>query len=362
VVTATRRTDGLCTGSASACLASGNEIQREYVYEDGYFDGPSREFRGFGVVEESYIHSTSAVQLSHRTVTFHQEDHLRGQIESEEVYAQLGHLARRESYIWDTQADPGGARTQVFLREKKSEVFDIDGSTQPAQCRVDRNEEPDAFGRVATRCSLACGSSTTDCTAGTGTAGMVITTSAWANPTYTAGSHPAVRERPASVSVSYVKPDLSTATLTQQSFDYFWPQGNVHHATTTGDGTTNGNAVVTTLYDTYGNVISVTDPRGAVSTSVYSGTPFHLFPSSETNAVGHTVQTQWDLRYGNEKQVTGPNGEITVAVYDAAGRVVCEAKPGQSCSGGSPVPGRSTATTSAIRKDRTSRKSSRTSR
>jgi hypothetical protein len=29
---------------------------------------------------------------------------------------------------------------------------------------------------------------------------------------------------------------------------------------------------------------------------------------------------------------------LTVATYDAAGRVKCEAKPGQSCAGASPVP------------------------
>ena len=326
VLTATRRTDGLC-GATPACLLSGNVIHRAYTYADGYFDGPTREFRGFGSVKEEFKWGASASHTPYRVVTFDQADHTRGQIKKEQLFGSNDTPLGTETYTWDTQI-PDGVRTQVFLVEKKTEEFDADGNGEPPQCRLDRNEEPDVYGRVSTRCTLPCGTSAEGCSGNV--EGQVTTTSAWANPSYT-GAEPVVRERPASIIVSYVKPGGGSETLSQQTFTYFWPQGNVHKATTIGDGTTGGNAVVETTYGSHGNMTSVKDARGGLSESAYDDTPFKLFPSTETNAVGHAVQTEWDLRYGKETQVTGPNGEVTLAAYDAAGRVVCEAKPGQSC-------------------------------
>jgi RHS repeat-associated protein len=335
VVTATRRTDGLCSGTAGACLDAGHEIQRTYEYADGYFHGPTRELRGFGEVTENYVHSSTAAPTSKRIVHFSQSDHTRGAVEKEETIGGGNTPIRTETFTWLTQAD--GDRTQVFLYEKKTEEFDADGGSEPPLCRLDRNNWPDVYGRVSTRCTVPCGGGDPGGCAIVGE-GKVTTTTVWADPSFTAGSEPAVRERPASVSVSYVKPGGGSETLSQQSFTYFWPEGNVHQTTTTGDATTGGNAVVMMAYDAHGNMTSVTDARGGISTSTYTGTPFQLFPSSETNAVGHTVQKQWDLRYGKATQVTGPNGEVTVATYDAAGRITCEAKPGQSCTGPSRVP------------------------
>jgi RHS repeat-associated protein len=340
VVTATRRTDGLCTGTATACRDSGNEIQRTYSYENGYFDPATREFRGFGRVTESIPWFSSSGNAGRRIVTFSQAAHTRGQILTDETWGSLFSVGNvvmsRKTNTWATQAD--GSRTQVYLQEAKSEDFDPTG-VEPAVCRLDRNAAPDVYGRVTTRTTLPCGASVTATCSGADPVGAVTTVSNWATPSFTAGTDPAVRERPGSIAVSYMTPSCTSQTLTQQAFTYDWPEGNVLTATTNGDATTGGNATVTSGYGNYGNMTSVTDPRTAQSTSVFSGTPFELFPSSETNAVGHTVQTQWDLRHGKEKQVTGPNGEVTQATYDAAGRVVCEAKPDQSCTGGPGVPG-----------------------
>jgi RHS repeat-associated protein len=341
LVTETRRTDGLCAGAPSACLDSGNEIQRTYRYEEGYFDGPSREFRGFGKVTERYVWSSAANINSTpmRVLHFNQDDHTRGQIDMEETIATVFSLpsgsmtpVSRMTYTWDQQLD--GSRTQIFLREKKTELFDVDAvGNEAPQCRLDRNEAPDEYGRVSTRCTLPCGGAPPEGCAGS-TEGKVTTESDWADPPSLTSTDPAVRERPASVTVSWVKPGGGSETLSQQTFTYDWPMGNVLTATTTGDATTNGSALVQSGYDgTFGNMTSVEDARGGTATTSYAGTPFELFPSAETNAVGHTVETLWDLRHGKEIQVTGPNDEVTSATYDAAGRVTCEAKPGQTCGG-----------------------------
>jgi RHS repeat-associated protein len=340
VVTAVRRTDGLCTGTPSACLASGNEIQRTYAYKDGDFDAATREFRGFGWVQETFPEYSPSASSGSRTVTFSQADHTRGQILTDEIRAvSISPLLRRETYTWATQAD--GNRTQVYLAEKKTEEFAVDVTGVPPVCRIDRNSPPDPYGRVASRATLPCDASVTASCSGGDPVGTVTTLSPWADPSPDpAPGQWGVRERPASVTVSYVTPGCTNKEVSAQGFTYDWPRGNVLTATTTGDATTGGNATVTTAYDymsagseEYGNLTSVTDARGGQSTSVYSGTPFSLYPSSETNAVDQTVQTQWDLRHGKETQVVGPNGEVTAASYDAAGRVSCEAKPGRSCPG-----------------------------
>jgi hypothetical protein len=337
VVTATRKTDGLCTGTSSACLNSGNEIQRTYTYAEGEFDGPTREFRGFGLVTENFPGHPGGL-VGRRETHFNQEEHSRGQVDLQETkvnaFGDGFIVVSRETFAWQTKTTDL-PRTQVWLAEKKSEVFDVETGSGSSQCRVDRNVEPDIYGRVSTRCSLPCGTGTPgSCSAAVD--GKVTTESIWADPSSSSIGDPLVRERPSSVTVSYVKSGGTSKTVSEQTFTYAWPAGNVLTATTVGDATTGGNATVATTYGNHGNMASVTDARNGQSTTVYSGTPFELFPSTETNAAGHSVHTQWDLRYG-QMQVIGPNGssngDVSSATYDKAGRVTCEAKPGNTCPG-----------------------------
>jgi hypothetical protein len=347
VVTGTRRTDGLCslavsdpfTLTGNPCLAQGHELVSTLEYEKGYFDGSEREFRGFGKVTERF----PGEPQRYRVVEFNQATHTRGQIESEEVWATTGSRASREDYTWATHVPDGGVdRTQVYLSEHVSQIFDLDTPSTATQCTTKRNELPDEWGRVTRSCATDCSESAPGVCTGTGlSAGTVITETSWAD----LGAS-GIRERPEIVTTKYVLPGAGgTSTLTVKHYAYD-ALGNVTSVRTEGLGS--ADATVTNQYDepgsgkpARGNITKVVEPEqfgtGVGTTSSFTAATSYLFPTTETSALQLTATKVWDLRYGKEIQVTGPNGEVSVATYDAAGRTLCEAKPGSSCSSGIPT-------------------------
>ncbi|MGE0477197.1 MAG: FG-GAP-like repeat-containing protein, partial [Nitrospirales bacterium] len=81
-------------------------------------------------------------------------------------------------------------------------------------------------------------------------------------------------------------------------------------------------------YDAYGNVTCTLDPRGNPTTLVYD-TPSQTFAISATNALEHVTSTSYygvngvtmtTGLYGQVKTVTDPNGAVTTSEYDALGR------------------------------------------
>jgi hypothetical protein len=353
LLTGTRKTDGLCTTSATdpydpspsqnACIGSGNEVVRTYEYQDGFFDGVSREFRGFGLVTEFFV---GPAEKSYREVSFNQAEHKRGQIDKEEIYADVGKLASREIFTWDIS--PDGPRTQVWLAEHTTETLNIDTTASASQCQMERNTEPDDYGRVATQCTLACGTSSPGvCTSLP--VGSVIVATDWANPSGNPlNGDPGVRERPVSVTTSYVSAPSTTTDLLIKRFRYDGlalgavAKGNVTRVLTSP---LNGQpATVINAYDgTYGNITSLSGPTNEKSLSTYGSATFELFPTSEkqcltsactaANEYLETTKT-WSLAHGQELTISGPNGGQTSAFsYDAAGRVECEAKPDDDLSG-----------------------------
>lgn len=85
------------------------------------------------------------------------------------------------------------------------------------------------------------------------------------------------------------------------------------------------NPCVTLTHDAYGNVATVTDARGSVTTTTYDAT-FHTFPVSVTtpgtpNAPGGlATHSTYDERFGVVLTVTDPNNAATTHAYDAFGR------------------------------------------
>jgi RHS repeat-associated protein len=347
VVTGTRRTDGLCglsvtdafTLIGNPCLAQGHEVVTTLEYEKGYFDGVEREFRGFGKVTERY----PAEPDRSRVVEFNQATHTRGQMESEEIWAAPGSLASREDYSWTTYVpDVNVDRTQVYMSQQVTDVFDLDTPSTAKQCSMKRNERPDSYGRVTRSCALSCGTWPQVGCVGAGLpAGLVVTETAWATI-----ANSGVRERPATVTTKY-KPAPGTNPQTLALKHYLYDgSGNVTSVRTEGLGS--ADATVTNEYDepgsskpARGNITKVIEPEqqgtGIGTTSTFAAATSFLFPTTETTPLGLTTTKLWDLRHGKESQVTGPNGEVSVATYDAAGRTLCEAKPGSSCSSGIPT-------------------------
>ena len=93
------------------------------------------------------------------------------------------------------------------------------------------------------------------------------------------------------------------------------------------------------VYDAYGNKISVTVSSPAVGAAViqtrtrttgYAATAANpvagQFPTTSTNALGHSETQEYDHRNGKVTKLTGPNGLTTTWDYDGFGRKVKETR------------------------------------
>lgn len=76
-------------------------------------------------------------------------------------------------------------------------------------------------------------------------------------------------------------------------------------------------------YDSFGNVVQVTDARGAATTTTYDPT-YHQFPTQTCNALGQCTSQTWDYVLGLTTDETDANGATTHTVYDALGRRTSE--------------------------------------
>ncbi|MGH7789918.1 MAG: RHS repeat-associated core domain-containing protein [Candidatus Binatia bacterium] len=83
-----------------------------------------------------------------------------------------------------------------------------------------------------------------------------------------------------------------------------------------------------TEYDDLGNVVSTKDELDQVRTTTYDAVG--LYPLVEANALGHQVITAVDYRWGVPLAVFDPNLSLTLYAYDAAGRLRCLARAGDS--------------------------------
>ncbi len=90
------------------------------------------------------------------------------------------------------------------------------------------------------------------------------------------------------------------------------------------DGGANDPSVGMT-YDAYGNLLTTRDPRGNTSRIGYDGTS--TFPTTATNALSQNTTMQYYAGtstdsglYGQVQSVTDPNGAVTTMTYDTFGR------------------------------------------
>jgi len=84
-------------------------------------------------------------------------------------------------------------------------------------------------------------------------------------------------------------------------------------------------------YDTTGNVIEATDPKGNTTTRTYSAETNRALPESIINPLGHGIYAEWQ-KYGESyngdlASITDANGAETNYWYDQLGRKVLEITP-----------------------------------
>ena len=74
------------------------------------------------------------------------------------------------------------------------------------------------------------------------------------------------------------------------------------------------------VYDTYGNLVTVTDALGNTTTFGYD-TQSHTYLTSITNALNHTVTATYDSNRGFLTSITDAKGNTTFFEYDILGRI-----------------------------------------
>lgn len=334
VVAATRLNDGLCTPPAGAnvfdrnenpCIDQGHEILSFHDYQDGRLDIEyeydssgtpiavvDRGFNGFRRVTRSDIDGN-------QTVTVFGQGHLvRGRVLELHYYAgsaETGSLIRYETNQWASRPLSGG-REQVWLHRNGRFTFDLGGAPHFVSTT---NHAVDASGNVLHTSVLG------------NRLPQVDTISEYAVPFGSNGAFP--RNRPWQVTTQTVG-----GVLDRRQFFYDGaPLGTLSAGNMTSSRAwldTESRWVTTTYgYDTYGNLTLVRDPRGGETTTFYDdGKGTHLYPLIETNPLGHQTVTAMDYDHGKPAVAWGANGTATATLfrYDAAGRLTCEARPGDS--------------------------------
>ncbi len=332
VVGATRLNDGLCTPPAGAdvldpaenpCIDAGHELVSRFDYQDGLLsvdyvlDGGGepvsvvdRGFAGFARVTRTDIDGNQTVS------TFGQSELDRGKLLELYYYAGeavSGELIRYETNQWEHRpASP--LRDQVWLGRNSRITFDLGGNPHAI---FSSNDEVDEWGNVL-RTSV-WGSSRP----------RVDTFTEYAVPFGANDCFPF--DKPSRVYT--VDP---SGLLDERVFRYDGaPQGALSRgnltAVDTWLDTESAWVTVENEYDDLGNLTEIRDALGRVSTINYDdGNGTYLYPATEINPLGHQSRKVFDYRHGLPAVAWGANGPATASVfsYDAAGRLVCESRPG----------------------------------
>ena len=334
VVAGTRLNDGLCTPPPGAdvfspaenpCIEAGHEILSFFRYEDGRLaveyelDGAGnplavahREFRGFRSVTRSDVDGNDSLTV------FAQDSIAKGQ---PLLVARLagalgeGHLVRWEANSWATRP-LGAGRDQLWLQQNTRVTADLGAEIHVV---TTRNDDVDGFGNVL--------HSWTEGTA----LPRVESFTEYAVPIGSDGFFP--RDKPRRSSTRDVG-----GVLEDRRFHYdnlaFGAVGAGNLTKVEAWLDTSASWIATeNNYDTFGNIVAVRAANGATTTTSYDdGTGAFLYPIRVANPLGQETVTLFDYRFASPALTWGANGIETLIgyAYDAAGRLTCEVRPGDS--------------------------------
>ena len=292
---------------------NGNEATTNYTYEGGFFDYDSREYRGF-----SYVKQTNPEGSYGETYYYTQDDVYKGlpwkQIFSDSnnnVFtaslnyyqntpyseANFPHLNQRNEYLCD------GAATKDQI--DWSTMDKTDQSLQSYCKKTQADFSYDSYGNLTRKYSYGDVSVTGD--------------EKDENTEYTYDTTNYIVALP---SRTYVK-DRSGVVKASIWFEYWSGTTNLKTKTfglNVDSKSDSDNPVVNYAYDAYGNLQTVTDARGCVTTTTYDSTT-HTYPATIMNCLNQTVQKTYDYRFGNVLTETDPNNNVVTNTYDPFGRL-----------------------------------------
>src|SRR3989344_3256736 len=250
----------------------GNGFEAEsgysYLYFNGKFDYLNKEFRGFGIVNETLPDSST---VSH---FFHQDNALKGREFKTSIYGSQGNHIRDNLNSYSISGD-----NMIYLNETSSQIYD--GEATPFVTNV--TFEYDLYGNIQKVNNLGNVDISGD--------EKFETFNYFYNTTNFVVNKPS--------NYTLFASDDSTI-VNQINYFYDGQTGGVNIGRLTKVKNINnlgGNPETLYAYDSLGNVITLTNPRGYNTTYGYESTG--SFKTNETNALGHIVQYNYNLGTGN---------------------------------------------------------------
>jgi YD repeat-containing protein len=275
------------------------------TYENGLYDLPAQEFRGFGKATETRPDGSKVIH------TFHQDEAKKGRELSTMIVDGQDAPYLAVVNLWTAEQSNGITTVRLERTERSS----YDGVL--ADPMVTRTEYAnfDDYGNsrlIIDHGDLAVSSDTTYTTRE-----YIYNPSLWI-----------VNKVKHSVVMAALEPQKLRESwfYYDRAFDLDSPPfaGNLtkeEHWNNTGE-----NPVITYKYDSYGNLSRKTDPLGHVTEIVYD-TTYHTFPELVYNAKNHLVTNLFNPVIGKPVSVTDPNGITTNYGYDVFNRLIQVIKP-----------------------------------
>ncbi|HDD24734.1 MAG TPA: hypothetical protein ENF52_04795, partial [Chloroflexi bacterium] len=275
--------------------------QTEYVYSGGLYDAATREFRGFSQVE--------AIEGCGRVVRteFLQESYNKGRPAVVTTADTQGNIWKKQIYTWAAETPyPGLDIYFTYLQQLDVLTYDGDDTFRQLRTRF----QYDDYGNLLN--TYAEGE--------VGVSGDESKTLRF----YAYNQDKWIVDKP------YLIQTLDSEDRIVAQVRYYYDGSSV-----LGDTPTRGNLtreeewldrpeerwIPTTLeYDEFGNVVSITDARGATVSNEYDVTG--TFIVRTVNALGHRTHVQYDPRNGKVVMAEDQNGVRNLTEYDALGRIV----------------------------------------
>ena len=269
----------------------GNVSTILYDYIGGYYDRVEREYRGFNQVIQTNPDQTTVARIYWVDNQF-----LKSKIFVVETQDPAGNLLVQSYYDWTTaNLDPA-----VFVRLGMEQTLYFDAPDDYVGWQIDYTYD-DANGNLLSKRRFGSN------------AEEVISTYAYNNY----GDWMWRR-------TSHTLSGSASGKVRETIYEYEDNTGNLLSREHWLEGGTNPRISYT--YDGYGNVVTVTDPRGNTTTTEYEtvlNTHLSRIILPDTNGVSHISRiTAYDYRWGRPTIQIDENGHTTTVTYDGLGRPV----------------------------------------
>ncbi|MFA4846276.1 MAG: FG-GAP-like repeat-containing protein, partial [Patescibacteria group bacterium] len=303
----------------------GGTSTESFSYEEGdfyYADEDDRQFAGFGKVTKTDGVGNTIVSLFHQgnetnSTQGEATDVIAkvGRMYREERYDSAGNLYRVQLFNWQS-ADLGDERTFVYLEDEPELLYD--GGVDHVDRATGYTYES-TTGVTLTKIDYGEVTGNDD-GSWTDTGDDDRTTTY----TYATDASGVITALPSTITLT----DTDATTISETLYTYddlvfgSIEIGNVTQQEAWISGTDYASTSYT--YDTYGNVLTQTDPLGNTTTNVYDS--YNLYPATIANALSQTQTLVYDIVTGQTTSVEEVNGTITETDYDGLDRPIEERK------------------------------------